>query len=248
MSDDLFESREVNIGHNSRTGASGMDGLGQQLTAALPNIPEWLNQRHALVINRLQDLTDAISDLPKKLNDDTDAEKASDIRKQLVAANKAADACRVSDKKLFDEPGKVIHQFWGKRMDATAPGMQALDKLLKDYLRAKQEKADAAAAKEREKQRLAAEKAVAKGKEPPPPVATPKPVATTRVHGDLGSSTSTRKVWTFKDANPTTIDLEKLRPYLTQEAIESAVRQYIRNGGRELAGVTIFEDIQITTR
>jgi len=247
MSDDLFESREVNIGHNSRTGKSGLDGLGQQLAAAIPSIPDWLDQRHALVINRLHDLRDAISDLPKKLSDDTDAEKASDLRKQLVAANKAADACRVADKKAFDEPGQVIHQFWKKRMDATAPGMDALDKLLKDYLREKQAKADAIAAKEREKQRLAAEKAVAKGKEPPP-VVDVKPVAPTRVHGDLGSSTSTRKVWAFKDLDRTAIDLETLRQLLTTDAIESAVRQYIRNGGRELAGVTIFEDIQITTR
>ena len=45
-----------------------------------------------------------------------------------------------------------------------------------------------------------------------------------------------------------TIDLEALRPHLPTQALEQAVRSFIRAGGRKLEGVRIFENTGTTVR
>lgn len=48
--------------------------------------------------------------------------------------------------------------------------------------------------------------------------------------------------WTFADLDMNAIDLEALRPHLSQGAIEAALRGYIKSGRREIKGATIFND------
>jgi tryptophan 2,3-dioxygenase len=63
-----------------------------------------------------------------------------------------------------------------------------------------------------------------------------------------GSVSSLRTVWDFRDLNKDVVDLEKLRPFIHVDAIEKAVRAYIKSGGRELQGVTIYEDRKVVVR
>ena len=45
--------------------------------------------------------------------------------------------------------------------------------------------------------------------------------------------------WTFKDLDKSELNLEALRYHISREALEEAVRSYIRYGGRSLKGVDI---------
>lgn len=73
--------------------------------------------------------------------------------------------------------------------------------------------------------------------------AAAKPAEMSRTRGDAGALGSLRTWW---DLDPATIDraaldLEALRQHLPVDAIEKAVRSFIKAGGRELRGVHIYE-------
>lgn len=61
-----------------------------------------------------------------------------------------------------------------------------------------------------------------------------------RTRSESGSVASLREVWTFDGLDRDQLDLEALRQHLPQDALEKAVRSYIRAGGRELQGVNIY--------
>lgn len=63
----------------------------------------------------------------------------------------------------------------------------------------------------------------------------------TQTRGEYGSVTSSSRRWTFRDLDPAAIDLEVLRPFLSVEALEKALRAFIRGGGRTIKGAVIFE-------
>jgi hypothetical protein len=51
--------------------------------------------------------------------------------------------------------------------------------------------------------------------------------------------------WTGVIEDITQLDLEKLRPYLSFDALDRAVRAFARNGGRELKGARIYQDRKV---
>jgi hypothetical protein len=69
-----------------------------------------------------------------------------------------------------------------------------------------------------------------------------------RSRGDYGSVASLRTYWDFADLERAALDLETLRSHLPQDALEKAVRSYVKAGGRELRGVRIFENTQAAVR
>lgn len=69
-----------------------------------------------------------------------------------------------------------------------------------------------------------------------------------RSRGAYGSVSSLTTFMDFADMDRGTLDLEKLRPHLSHEALEKAVRSYIKTGGRELRGVRIFENTRNSGR
>jgi len=78
--------------------------------------------------------------------------------------------------------------------------------------------------------------------------AAAKPADLARTRGDFGSLATLRREWTFKDLDRDKIDLEALRQHLSLEAIERALRSFIKAGGREIAGAVIFEDHSASVR
>lgn len=69
-----------------------------------------------------------------------------------------------------------------------------------------------------------------------------KPAEMSRTRGELGGVASLRTFWDYKDLDRDMIDLETLRAYLTIDDIERAIRGFIAAGGRELRGITIYEN------
>lgn len=75
--------------------------------------------------------------------------------------------------------------------------------------------------------------------------ATTSSMATTRTEGGTASLVDH---WTFEDLDANHIDLEALRPFFTQTAIEQALRAYIKAGRREITGARIFNDSRARSR
>ena len=63
-----------------------------------------------------------------------------------------------------------------------------------------------------------------------------------------GAVSSLRTFWDYKNLDRAKIDLEPLRHHLPLAAIESAVRAFVKAGGRDLEGVEIFENTESVTR
>lgn len=250
--DDMFDTTEVKpgIGHNRAPATVTVDLAFAAAQKVVADIPAWLEERHTKIETRVKELIEAAGRAPDKIKvaDMATAEKFSDLRKQVQTAIKAANTARLDDKKVFDEPGKVVHAFWSKRIDALEAIQGRIDRTLKTWMLENEAAAKKAADEARRKEEERVAKLQAKGKDVTPVETPAVEPERPKVSGDLGSTTSTRKVWTFRDLNKNEIDLEALRPYLTLDAIEGAVRQYIRAGNRNIKGATIFEDTQLTTR
>jgi hypothetical protein len=69
-----------------------------------------------------------------------------------------------------------------------------------------------------------------------------------RTRGDLGSVSSLRTDWVHDGFDREKIDLEALRQHLPADAIDQAIRSFIRAGGRTLRGTHIFEQTTAVVR
>lgn len=69
-----------------------------------------------------------------------------------------------------------------------------------------------------------------------------------RTRSDLGAVASLRSEWTFRNLDRDKLDLMALRAHLPLAALEQAVRSFIKAGGRELAGVEVYEDTRTQVR
>lgn len=69
-----------------------------------------------------------------------------------------------------------------------------------------------------------------------------KPAELSRVRGNIGAVASLRTFWDFDGLDRNTLDLEALRQHLPVDALEKAVRAFVKAGGRKLKGVHIFEN------
>lgn len=67
-------------------------------------------------------------------------------------------------------------------------------------------------------------------------------------HRGEHSVSSLQTVWEFRHLDRGALDLEALRPFIALDALEVAIRAYIRAGNRTLKGVQIYEDVKGQTR
>ena len=71
--------------------------------------------------------------------------------------------------------------------------------------------------------------------------ARPSDLAKSRsVHG---STSSQKMAWVARIVSLRGINLEVLRPYLSEEAIQKALNAFVKNGGRECGGASITQEI-----
>lgn len=74
------------------------------------------------------------------------------------------------------------------------------------------------------------------------------PAEFARLRGDYGGVGTLSRFWSFANVDRDKIDLEKLRQFIPMDGLEAAVRAFVDAGGRELAGVDIFEDDKASVR
>ena len=236
-----------------------------------------LGLKHAEILDRAKELLEAAQRVPETVTDDETAGKVGDFIKQLTACNKAAEGARVSEKEPHLAASRVVDGFFKAVTDPLDTAKKAIERRLTTFLRAKEEVArkerERIAAEERaaaeaarktaeEAERLAqdptglaaaidaeevARKAAADA-EQARKAAEVKAAELSRSRGEYGSVASLRTFWDFSDLDRAALDLETLRQHIPADALEKAVRSFIKAGGRELRGVRIFENTQASVR
>lgn len=240
-------------------------------------IPEQMADTYVELSRRRDALLDALPRVPETIEDDDTAGKVGDFVKQLAACVKMADSHRVAEKEPYLQGGRVIDGFFKKITDPLAAAKKTVEARLTAHARRKAEEerrrreAEERAARE-EAQRAAREaaeraaaiaddkslddaisaEALAKQAAADAAKATraadAKAADLSRVRGDHGAVSSLHTTWEFDGLDRDRLDLESLRHHLPGDALEKAVRSFIRAGGRELRGVRIFENTHVVVR
>jgi len=235
-----------------------------------------LTDTHSALLRRRDELLSAAARVPAVTDDDI-ARRVSDFIKQLAACAKAADTARTGEKEPYLEGGRNIDGFFKSVSDPLADAKRRIETSLTVFLRQKEaderrrrEEAERLAREEaaaklraaqaaeqalRDEQSLAsaiaaqqaakeAEADVIKAEQ----AADAKAADLSRTRGDFGAVSSLRTSWTFDGVDRAALDLEALRQHLPIAAIETAIRSYIKAGGRELKGTRIFETTSAVVR
>lgn len=238
-------------------------------------IQEVLAEQQAEILNRADTLVAALANVPEKIADQDTSGKAAEFVRQIAACAKRADTARTDAKAPYLEGGRAVDAFFkpvtAKLEDAKKTVNGRLTAYLREQERIAREKAEAeeraareaeerarkeaeeaaAAAQteedlaEVERKRQAAEAAADVSRNAAAEAAT---ASAGPVRGDYGGSSSLRKAWKGQIIDLNAIPLDRLRHHLPADAIEKAIRSFIKDGGRELPGVRIFEESTAVTR
>lgn len=223
-------------------------------------------------IRRRDELIAACGRLPEEIDSDETAGKLGDFIVQITGHKKNCEAKRVAQKEPFLGAGRVVDGFFKGIIDPLDDWHKKIQRRHTSYLVAK----EARERREREEaarvERERAEAALRAAQEAEQANAAPamdtalneaaqhetaaayfqteaeaKPADLSRVRGE-GSVSSLRTVWMGEITNIALVPMESLRPYLSHEAVEHALRAFVRAGGRELSGCRIFESKTAQTR
>jgi hypothetical protein len=167
-----------------------------------------LRQRRDIVIA-------AFAKLPDQLATDEDIELAQGVVRELNETRETARRDRLSDQKPFKDASATVQEFFD---DIEKPLQSALSNVLNRI-------ADVASSRKSNfpADRLAADPVVKAGEAP---VVTNSPLA--KVLGP-----EIELVWSIKEINRATLDLEKLRNYLTEASLLTACRKHLKEHGSE---------------
>ena len=237
---------------------------------------ERLNEQYIDLMARRDALLAGVENVPTPEDDET-AGKIGDFIKQVAATIKNANSNRVSEKEPYLDGGRQVDGFFKGITEPLDRAKKAIELKLNVYLRAKaeterraaEEAAKQAAEDAKRAQEEAAQQAATMQDDDTLDVAVQadeaarqaeadsikaardaeaKAAEFSRTRGDLGSVASLRTFWDFKIEDYDHIDLGVLRPHIPRDAIEKACRSFVKAGGRELRGVTVFENTQTVVR
>lgn len=221
-----------------------------------------LDETHAKIFARADELKASVSRMPAEIGDEAMAAKFTDTGAMVNACRKAADAARVAEKAPFLDGGRQIEAHFRTPL-ALLDGLKKKIQILltafqikkereeRQRLEAQRKEAEAAArkAEAEAEDEVGLEDAVAA--EDHAHTAAKEAQASTaelsRSRGEYGSVASLRKLWTFTIENRSQIPLERLRPYLSDDTIDKAIRSLIRaevtpqGKAVDLPGVKIFQ-------
>jgi hypothetical protein len=210
-------------------------------------------------------LLDAGQRVPQAVEDDEGAGRVAEFIKQIAACEKVAEASRVALKEPFLAKGRAVDGFFKKIVDPLVALKRTVNARLTAYQQKKAAAERAAREAEERRQREAAAKAAAEAAaaaasitteadlsqaiakedvakmagasaEKAAEVAQAKPAELSRTRGDFGSVASLHTYIAFKDLDRAELDLEALRQHLSSDALEKAVRSYIRANSEALRG------------
>lgn len=202
-----------------------------------------LSETRMQALSRVLDFEDALARMPDTIEDDETVAKAATFVSQITTAAGDAETIRKDEKQPFLDGGREVDAWWQNTVLGPLDKVKtAVRSRQTAYLTAKaeaerkrlKEQADAAAAAIKDDVTLAtavqAEQAT-----------TVKTTEITRVRSAQGATVSLRTSWDFRNLDRAKIDLEALRPYLSMDGLEKAVRAAIKAKIHQIPGVEIYE-------
>lgn len=234
-------------------------------------IQDRLTEGYAGLLERRDELLDAAERTPETIEDDEMNKRFATLAKLLAALVKKSETERVGEKELYLAGGRSVDGWFKRITDPVKTAKASLetrqtewqrkvaaeerrirveiervareeaDRLAKEAAAREKEARDAKSlddavwAEEAAKQAAAAAEVAAKA-------AAAKPADLSRTRSDEGAVASLRVWWDFRDIDRGDLDLEALRQHLSEDALEKAVRSFVKAGGRKLDGCVIFEN------
>jgi hypothetical protein len=232
-----------------------------------PPLKARLEMHYTDLKKRAAELLEAFARAPAEIGDDATLGKIGDLYRLMATCTNKAEALRKDEKEPFILDGKTVDAFFKDISDPIDRAMQALKgrstlysnakitaerKRLADEeaarraeaaraLEAAQKAADAGRAKTADKHLAKAEQATAAAEQAQEAAQVPS-AAFARTRGEHATVT-TQTRWTHEVTDWGAIPLEMLRPFLSRDEIEKAIRNFVRQNkdAVPLAGVRIFQ-------
>lgn len=220
---------------------------------------ERLSEQHADIKERADQLLEAEARLPDSLTDAT-VGAVSDYVRQIKACAKWADDTRKAEKEPFLVAGRTVDGWAARLIEPLKAAAKRAEGRVAAFLRAREleerrrmrEEAERLAAEAKALRaagdRQQAQEIRAEARDLREHARDAKAADLVRTHTGMGGVSTLQTVWEFQILDLDRIDLETLRPHLAVEALEKAIRAYIRAGGRQLAGVDIYQDRRASIR
>jgi hypothetical protein len=239
---------------------------------------EKLQSEYEAQLNRAHELTIAFSRSPSVIEDDETAGKVGDFAKQFAAVIKSGKAAHKKEKQPFLDNGRIVDNFFKAQLvepmekfrTALMDRLTVYGKAKADEERRAREAAEKAAREEAELAASLAEEAaetmqtdaevdealVAAEKAQAAEEAARKAQEATeasnaelsRTRGQRGSVVSLTTTMKGELVSRAALDLEALRQHISEDALEKAIRSFVKAGGTELAGARIYEHTSATGR
>lgn len=236
-------------------------------------IEERLRVEHAEILHRVDQVRELSALIPRNIEDEATAEKTVEIVRSAKRAYNALDDARIAEKKPYLDGSRAVDGFFKQPLTTLDEIAKFLERGLSEFQREKARKEREARL---EAERIAKEEAERKFQEALDAERARAPTtetvaaltdamkaeqeakaAQTRASATItdlgrvrsaGGTASVSTVWRFEIEDWFAIDLNKLRGHLTRGAIEQAIGDYVRKGGRSLDGVRIYEDVKTVVR
>lgn len=225
---------------------------------------EDLARDYGHVVTAIDALLAKAGDLPLVIEDEEDQSAVAELIPKLRTAHGRTEELREAEKKPYLDAGRTVDGWFGGQKTRVADMQAKLGARLDSFVRkkaeaerAKRETEEKRAREEAERQRQAAATAAAakdteaeahardraaeaenEAREAAAAKAA-KPAELVRTHTDAGNTVSAREVWTVTGIDTRKIDLNTLRPFLSDADIEQLVHRAVRAGARSLPGVRI---------
>lgn len=232
---------------------------------------------NADILKRRDELLASVARMPATIGDDDMAGKFGDQIKLITGCTKAAEDRRTTAKEPYLAAGRAVDGFFKGVSEPLTKAKQGVERTLTAYLRAKaeaerrrreeeerlqreeaeraaREAAERAAAMQKESDLQAALEAEARAQQAAADAAAArkaaeaKPAELSRTRGDYGAVSSLRRVWVGEITSRDELDLELLRPHFSEADLQKALNAYVRAGGRECAGASIYENTNAVVR
>jgi hypothetical protein len=255
----------------SNTETEDTPGIGDNLPPTDANpVRDRLVEQYADLTKRKDELLEGCLLAPDTIRDDEADKELSDFLVQIHKCMKRIEAVRVDEKEPYLQGGRDVDGFFKNVHEPLKKWYSTLNTRLTYYKDQKamaerrrreeeQRKADeiarlaaeeaarqAAAIKEErdlgkaleaEERATAAAAAALKARE----AAQAKTAELSRTRSDHGSVSGLRVRWTGHMNDRALLDLETLREHLSEDALNQAIRSFVKRGGRELKGAYIYE-------
>jgi hypothetical protein len=265
-----MESQAKSAARPSTTEAPSERGIGDNKP---PDLLETLAEDHAPLRHEIEKLADRANSTPHEIKSEADLDAIGTLLKDTRELARKAEKERTTTKEPYLVSGRTVDQYFKTLTDRLVRIGDVFQKIADKHARAvaaaARAKADAdakAAREEAARREAAARKAeednrkknaethaakadvALQAAEAAEAVAAAPVKELVQTMTASGLSAGAKDNWTFEIVDFSAIDLNKLRPLFKRDAVEAAIRQAVRNGEREIAGVRVYKEVKATFR